>query len=45
LLMLDDRNLTSHVYIEDVAEKLAESIPAYYELMNAIAKNLGPEQP
>ena len=34
--LLEDRNITSHGYHEDLAEEISEHIPKYYELMNAI---------
>ena len=41
--MIDSRNLTSHIYIEDIAEQLARSIPAYYKHMARLAVTLQPE--
>lgn len=38
LTMIKDRNLTSHIYKEKVAEHLAEKIPGYYQMMHAIAQ-------
>jgi len=34
LEMLSGRNLTSHIYKEEVAEQLSAKIPEYYQLMN-----------
>lgn len=34
--MVDDRNLTSHTYNEELADEIAASIPKHYELMNNI---------
>ena len=36
LEMTDDRNLTSHTYLEEVAEKIYERIKGYYELMRKV---------
>ena len=33
LSMLDDRNLTSHTYDEDLADEIFAHIPAYYQAM------------
>jgi nucleotidyltransferase substrate binding protein (TIGR01987 family) len=33
LQMLDDRNLTSHTYVEELAESIAGRIPAYSKIM------------
>ena len=33
LLMLDDRNLTSHTYVEQLAESIAGRIPSYCTVM------------
>lgn len=38
--MVDNRNLTSHIYHEELAEEIAEKIPAFYALMRAIVDNL-----
>jgi len=36
LQMLDDRNLTSHTYVEELAESIAGRIPAYSKNMHAV---------
>jgi len=36
LEMIDDRNLTSHTYIEEVAERIYKTIRDYYELRDTI---------
>ena len=36
LEMTDDRNLTSHTYLEEVAEKIYRKIKDYYRLMKSI---------
>jgi len=36
LEMTDDRNLTAHTYIEEVAEQIYKKVKSYYELMNSI---------
>jgi len=41
LEMIDDRNLTVHTYIEEVAEKIYKKIPAYLKLMKKLMKKLG----
>jgi len=38
LKMVDDRNLTSHTYKENLAEEISKRIPAYYELMNELTQ-------
>lgn len=40
LEMTDDRNLTSHVYKEDVAQALFQKVPEYYKLMSNTLKKL-----
>lgn len=37
--MIRKRNLTSHIYKEEIADMVSESIPQYYELMINIIKN------
>jgi len=36
LLMLDDRNLTSHTYVEELAESIADRIPDYSKNMSEV---------
>jgi nucleotidyltransferase substrate binding protein (TIGR01987 family) len=36
LIMTDDRNLTSHTYIEAVAEAIYSKLPSYFEVMNSL---------
>jgi len=36
----EDRNLTTHTYIEEVAKKINKRIPEYYETMKAIVSRL-----
>jgi nucleotidyltransferase substrate binding protein (TIGR01987 family) len=38
LAMIQDRNMTSHMYMEEIAEILAQKIPDYYKLMYAVAQ-------
>lgn len=38
LAMIQDRNMTSHMYLEEIAEILALKIPDYYKLMHAVAQ-------
>ena len=40
LQMLDDRNLTSHTYVEELAESIAGRIPAYSKNMHAVMQPL-----
>ena len=40
LQMLDDRNLTSHTYIEELAESIACRIPSYSKNMQAVMSQL-----
>ena len=40
LQMLDDRNLTSHTYVEELAESIAHRIPEYSKNMNALMTQL-----
>jgi nucleotidyltransferase substrate binding protein (TIGR01987 family) len=40
LVMTDDRNLTSHTYIEAVAEAIYKKLPSYLELMNSLLVNI-----
>ena len=40
LLMTDDRNLTSHTYIEAVAEAIYSKLPRYASLMRKLLKQI-----
>ena len=40
LQMLDDRNLTSHTYVEDLAESIAHRIPDYSKNMSEVMAQL-----
>ena len=40
LQMLDDRNLTSHTYVEELAEAIACRIPAYSKNMENVMNQL-----
>jgi len=40
LLMLDDRNLTSHTYVEELAESIASRIPAYSKNIEKVMQQL-----
>ncbi|MGA9405711.1 MAG: HI0074 family nucleotidyltransferase substrate-binding subunit [Bacteroidota bacterium] len=40
LEMVDDRNLTSHTYHEDVAQKIYEKLPMYVALMEKLLKRM-----
>ena len=41
--MIKSRNLTSHIYKEDIAEQLVHDIPGYYEHMQKILNNIQPQ--
>lgn len=41
--MIKSRNLTSHIYKEEIAEQLVHDIPAYYNHMQKILNNLQPQ--
>lgn len=36
LIMTDDRNLTSHTYIEAVADAIYGKLPSYLDVMNSL---------
>ena len=40
LQMLDDRNLTSHTYVEELAESIAHRIPVYSKNMSEFMTQL-----
>ena len=40
LQMLDDRNLTSHTYVEELAESIARRIPDYSKNMKEVMTQL-----
>jgi nucleotidyltransferase substrate binding protein (TIGR01987 family) len=40
LEMTDDRNLTSHTYLEEVAEKIYMKIKDYYDLMSNVFNHI-----
>lgn len=42
LAMIKGRNKTSHIYVEQIAEQLAEKIPSYYQIMYSILQRLQP---
>jgi nucleotidyltransferase substrate binding protein (TIGR01987 family) len=42
LQMVKDRNMTSHIYVEEIAEQLASAIPGYYQVMQTVAQRLIP---
>lgn len=42
LAMIKDRNMTSHMYVEEIAQTLAQRIPDYYKLMHTIVQKLQP---
>lgn len=41
--MIKSRNLTSHIYKEEIAEQLMRDIPGYYQKMLAITAKIVPE--
>ncbi|KKR97354.1 MAG: Nucleotidyltransferase substrate binding protein, HI0074 family [candidate division TM6 bacterium GW2011_GWE2_41_16] len=41
--ILQDRNLTSHIYREVIAQEIAADIPAHYQFMKIIAERLQPK--
>jgi nucleotidyltransferase substrate binding protein (TIGR01987 family) len=40
LIMTDDRNLTSHTYLEALAERIYAQLPAYLIVMQSLAKHI-----
>jgi len=42
LEMVDDRNMTTHTYNENVAQEIFDLIPKYHELMQSILKKASP---
>ena len=44
LKMIKDRNLTSHIYIEEIAEELSSRIPGYYRVMHDVTERLIPKK-
>jgi nucleotidyltransferase substrate binding protein (TIGR01987 family) len=40
LIMTDDRNLTSHTYLEPVAEAIYQKLPGYLEVMQGLLTNI-----
>lgn len=42
LEMFNDRNVTSHMYRDDIADHLSAKIPAYYQLMKKYVDQLDP---
>ncbi len=40
LVMTDDRNLTTHTYVEELAQQIFEKLPEYYRLMNKILSQI-----
>lgn len=44
LEMVQDRNRTSHIYKEEIAEELLKKIPAHYQSMNLVAHQLKPRE-
>lgn len=43
LLMIKERNKTSHLYLEEIAEQLAQKIPGYYAIMADVMQRLAPQ--
>jgi len=44
LKMIDDRNMSSHIYKEEIANQIAEKISEYYDLMTKYVEKLEPPQ-
>jgi len=42
LEMITDRNMTSHIYVEEIAEQLVKKIPDYSHLIHVVALRLKP---
>lgn len=40
--MIKKRNMTSHIYKEEIADRISVEIPGYYELMKKYADKLAP---
>lgn len=40
LKMTDDRNLTTHTYIEEVAQQIFKKLPEYYKLMKQLLERV-----
>jgi nucleotidyltransferase substrate binding protein (TIGR01987 family) len=40
LVMTDDRNLTSHTYIESIAEAIYPKLPSYLVVMQSLLENI-----
>jgi hypothetical protein len=38
--MINDRNLTSHAYVPEVAEKIVSAIPHYAKLIRKLADSM-----
>lgn len=43
LTMIQNRNLTSHIYKEDIAEQLAHDIPGYYDQLKRLVLEIKAE--
>ena len=41
--MIKDRNMTSHIYVEEIAEHIASKVSLYYNVMHHVAENLKPK--
>jgi nucleotidyltransferase substrate binding protein (TIGR01987 family) len=42
LAMIKKRNLTSHIYVEEVAEEIAHHIPQFYKTLSTVSEKLKP---
>jgi len=38
--MIEDRNLTSHAYNSDLAQRISEAIPSFYAVLKRVSDNL-----
>ena len=43
LKMIEDRNKSSHIYQEEVADQISGKIPNYYKIMKKYSENLEPK--
>lgn len=43
LKMIESRNMTSHIYKEEIADQISASIPMHYKIMHKYADSLTPQ--
>jgi len=41
--MIKSRNMTSHIYVEEITEQLVFQIPEYYKFLNNVIQRLSPK--